>query len=35
LPTITAIEGTPFDAHPLPNQRGATPHYNCNPVAAG
>jgi len=35
LPTTTAIEGTPFGAHLPPNQRGATPHHDCNPTAAG
>jgi len=34
-PTTTATGGMPFSACPSPNQRGATPHHNCNPAAAG
>jgi len=33
-PATTAIGGTLFDVHPLPNQRGATPHHDCNPETA-
>jgi len=33
-PATTAIGGTLFDAHPLPNQRRATPHHDCNPETA-
>jgi len=35
LPTTIAIEETPLGIHPLPNQRGATPYHDCNPVAVG
>jgi len=35
LSTTTATEGIPLGAHPPPNQRGATPYYDCNLAAAG
>jgi len=35
LPTTIATRGTPFSVCPPPNQRGATPHHDCNPAAAG
>jgi len=39
LPITIATRGTFSDAHPSPttttHQRGATPHHDRNPVAAG
>jgi len=35
LPTTTATERMLFSVYPPPNQRGATPHHDCNPAAAG
>jgi len=34
LPTTTVTGGMPLGTHPPLNQRGATPHHDCNPAAA-
>jgi len=35
LPTTTATGGIPLSTHSPPNQRGAIPHHDCDPAAAG
>jgi len=31
----TTTGGNSLSIHPPPNQRGTTPHYDCNPATAG